>query len=333
MVKLRFEKCGGKEIVSIVVCVLSIILWFSLFFPLLFPQIQVNTVYGDANCTIVSARKVPYTCCYKSCSYCSSCSWSDRSCSYLLSASTPGSCCDGYRCCSDCCQTCESCSSGSTSSSRSCSSYSCNCYCCDSVSNLACTVHCPNCWKVVVDADYTCSSDSQCCSGVQSGMYSKDCGRDESCADQLLLQPYLQYNSTSTCYYNPDQCSQIEFLKGYTWWYWLIWAFPTLAILFLLNFWTFVGLNTKIDNWRISLMIYLAIWWVILFPLVFMVPLATVTKTDQVHHEARTGILAAAFTTMAIALGSIGVLYYSNYGFNCGRRNDFPYMAEHPYES
>jgi len=304
------------------VCVVSLILWFSLFFPLLFPQIEVNTVYGNANCTILSATKVPYLCCYKTCSVCSSCYWTDPSCSSLLATNSPGPCCDGYECCNQCCQECTSCSG--SGSSRSCTTYSCNCYCCDSVANLACNVYCPTCWQVVVQAEYTCKGNSQCCVGIQPATFVKDCGQDQSCADQFLLEPFLQYNTTSTCYYNPNQCDEIAFTKGYTWWYWLIWAFPTFALLFLLNFWTFVGLNTKFDNWRLAFVIYLFIWWVILFPLVIMLPIALATTPDQISPDAQTGILATAFSIMGISLGIIGYLLYTNYGCRwcCGSTNE-----------
>ena len=76
--------------------------------------------------------------CRKSCFGCFHCGFGDPSCSYALLHGIPGTCCDGYECCSRCCSTCSSCSG--SGKSRHCHSYSCNCHCCDFTSNQACSV-------------------------------------------------------------------------------------------------------------------------------------------------------------------------------------------------
>jgi len=293
-----------------------LILWFSLFFPLLYPQIRVNTVFLNADCLILSVTKVPYLCCYKNCFGCGICGISP-SCSSMLYQSQPGPCCDGYECCNQCCDTCQDCSSSSTDGS-SCSSYSCNCRCCLSTPDQACEIVCPTCWKVIVDLQYTCTEDNPCCEQLdpQQATTEQDCGTSESCADQYIQKPYLVVNQSTLCFFDPTNCGSVAFEKGYTWWYWLLWSFPTVVLLVLMNYWTFHGLNVWFDSWMKALIGYLLIWWVILFPLIFLVPLAEATKIDAVPTNAKTGILALAFTLMAIALGAMGFLYYRERGGN-----------------
>jgi len=125
-----------------------------------------------------------------------------------------------------------------------------------------------------------------------------------------MQKPYLEVNGTTLCFFDPTQCDQISFEKGYTWWYWFLWSFPTLSLLILMNYWTFHGLHVWLDDFKKGLMGYILIWWVILFPFVFLLPLAVATKEDAVPANAKTGVLALTFTIVAIALGGIGYLWY-----------------------
>jgi hypothetical protein len=125
-----------------------------------------------------------------------------------------------------------------------------------------------------------------------------------------MLKPYLEVNQTTTCFFDPTRCGEVEFEKGYTWWYWFIWSFPTLSILILLNYWTFVGLNTYFDDHKKALIGYLGVWWVIIFPLVFLLPISVGTRTDQVDPTSKNVVLAIAFIFMGIAMGVMGYAYY-----------------------
>lgn len=126
-----------------------------------------------------------------------------------------------------------------------------------------------------------------------------------------MAKPYLAVNQSALCYFDPTRCDQVEFEKGYTWWYWFIWGFPTLALFVLMNYWTYYGLNKWLDDQKKAIMGYLFIWWVIFFPLIFLLPIGVATKEDQVNASGKTIVLALAFSIMAIALGAIGYLWYT----------------------
>jgi len=174
-----------------------------------------------------------------------------------------------------------------------------------------CNVVCPTCWRVRVNLEYTCDENTQCCDGTpQPATKVKDCGTSELCANDYMSKPYLKLNSTSLCFYDPTRCDQVEFEKGYTWWYWFIWAFPTITLICLMNYWTYYALNKWLDDQKKALMGYLLIWWVIFFPLIFLLPLGVATKPDQVSSGGKTAVLTLAFVIMAISLGVMAFLWY-----------------------
>lgn len=302
-----YEGCSCKEITSGICCVVNLALWFVLFFTLLYPQVLVNNDYKAASCTILNTYKEPYSCCYQACeTFCASCDPSAQTCGAMLSSNLAGACCNGPKCCRTCCDTCQTCTTDSAGT-RTCSSTSCNCTCCDNTANEQCNIVCPTCWRAHVEFSYTCAAESVCCGSPVSTQLVQDCGEEEECADQFLEQANFLPNSTSTCWFNPFQCTEVDFARGYTWWYWLVWSFPTVIIVFLLNLWTFIGFNSYYNSFHRALILYLVVWWIVLFPLVFLLPLALASPADQVPQTAKNGILV--FALVLASCGVVGALF------------------------
>jgi hypothetical protein len=228
-------------------------LFFGLFFGLNFPEVRINTVYKPSVCHVENVVIVPRYCCYRSCSSCSSC-FGAQSCSAMIAQADAldpiqcdatgncpviGNCCNGYHCCRTCCSTCQSCSTSCSGSGKSkschqsCTSYSCNCYCCSSVSDQSCTVSCPRCYTVVRTVEYT---DQDFAAHI--AVLSTDFGTDLTAAQAAYDFPAK--NSTLACWYDPTDFNAVVFHQGYSWWKWLLTAFPMVSLVLFLCAFTWV---------------------------------------------------------------------------------------------
>lgn len=152
-----------------------------------------------------------------------------------------------YQCCSTCCDTCSSCSTtwdnhthvrllltnGSTWNiaagetplhaklparisrmpllssklvflwlNQATSFSSCNCSCCSDVFRLYCTVYCPVCYNVNLKVRYKTAGGN-----FERTTYSQDFRHDNNSASWFFSQHLV--NSTSPCYYNPHDFSQV----------------------------------------------------------------------------------------------------------------------------
>jgi len=138
----------------------------------------------------------------------------------------------------------------------------------------------------------------------------QDCKKDESCADAFLSAPYFALNTSVACYYDPTNCPAVAFVRGYTWWYWFLWAFPTVSLLVLMNYWTYHFFVWKLKKTLYGIMAYLFTWWFILFPLVFLLSIALATRDEQVPPASKTGVLVFALCLMGVTVIAICVLFY-----------------------
>ncbi|KAL0491620.1 hypothetical protein AKO1_010316 [Acrasis kona] len=187
-------------IIFLVFAVIFFAVWIGLFFGLNYSEIVVHETYERSICSAEGNSIGQYTCCTKTCSYCSSCSIGSMSCNSAYSSlaqNTSSSCCDGYNCCSTCCSTCTSCSG------KSCRTYSCNCYCCASVSNRLCNVRCDSCWRPTINVNVKLLDGREVASTMNN-----ECGRDYSCVNR-----YLNTYSNGTnfaCVYNPQDPKQFQ---------------------------------------------------------------------------------------------------------------------------
>ncbi|KAJ7159532.1 hypothetical protein C8R46DRAFT_371611 [Mycena filopes] len=242
-------KCFG------VLLVVSLALFFGLFFGLNYPEI-VKHGWPLTRCTVLSSEIATRYCCETSCKTgsCQTAPSGSPGCSGLVSSidsgyspsvcaanssacpTQAGSVCDGgYECCSTCCSTCQSCTSSCSNGSctQSCTSYQCNCYCCSSTNDLYCTLSCPICYDVDLQVSYS-SRD-----GVSHNVsYEQDFKKDVDKADSFFGSHTT--NSTSFCYYNPKDESQILFNVGFTAWKWGVFAaFGALPLLIALGLFAF----------------------------------------------------------------------------------------------
>ncbi|KAJ7157562.1 hypothetical protein C8R43DRAFT_402257 [Mycena crocata] len=228
--------------VASVLLALSLPLFFGLFFGLNYPEI-VHSGWPLTRCTVLASEIDSRYCCETSCSgSCASAPSGAPMCSAQISSinsdfsptacaanitscpTAPGSTCNGgYACCATCCSTCESCSTSCSGSppvcTESCTSYTCNCSCCSSVNNLSCQLSCPICYTVNVDVTYKARGVSP---SMRNTTYIQDFEKDLRAAEDFYNHHIA--NSTSFCYYNPKNGSQILFDVKMTPWKWVITA-------------------------------------------------------------------------------------------------------------
>ncbi|KAJ7768671.1 hypothetical protein DFH07DRAFT_807562 [Mycena maculata] len=226
---------------SITLLALSLPLFFGFFFGLNYPEI-VRSGWPLTRCTVLASEIDSRYCCETSCSStCASAPSGAQSCSAEISSidngyspaacasnstlcpTGPGSTCNGgYNCCSTCCSTCQSCTtscSGSPSTcTQSCTTYPCNCYCCNSTDDWACQLSCPLCYTVDVDVTYKERGSSS----TVNTTYTQDFKQDLTSAKSFFNAHIA--NSTSFCYYNPKNDSQVVFDVKMTAWKWAITA-------------------------------------------------------------------------------------------------------------
>ncbi|TFK73396.1 hypothetical protein BDN72DRAFT_761725 [Pluteus cervinus] len=250
---------------------ISLVLFFPLFFKLNYPEI-IRHGWPITRCHILQSEIIPRYCCEAQCKTdCSTAPSGAQQCSSLISSidsgfsptacaanssacpSGVGGACDGgYYCCSDCCQTCSSCTNScsgtpsicSTSCIPSCTTYTCNCYCCSSTPHQSCTLSCPSCFSVQLNLTYYTTKLA-----LESTTYTQDFKKDNTAADNFL-QAHLA-NSTSTCFYNPKDLTQVSFDVSFTAWKWAITAVFGMLPLFvcILGFTYLSGAPQKIWGW------------------------------------------------------------------------------------
>jgi hypothetical protein len=210
------------------------------------------------------------------------------------------SCCNGYHCCSTCCSTCTSCStscstssSGSKSCSQSCHTYSCNCYCCSSVANQRCDMICPRCYTVTVVVGYDLSKGDAGSGGNSSAYNSSVVIPAQSNFDEHAVvtktfksdldgakafQNSFQTNTTHQCWYDPTDYNSVVFQRGYSWWKWFLFSFPSMFLLLFLCAGTYAMIESCLlrdldsDRWKINA-VQIALWMGCLFPFLFFLPL------------------------------------------------------------
>ncbi|KAJ7092880.1 hypothetical protein B0H15DRAFT_164511 [Mycena belliarum] len=243
----------------LVLLVASLGLFFGLFFGLNYPEV-VRSGWSLTRCTVLASAIDSRYCCEKTCgNSCASAPLGAPQCAAQISSinsgfspsacaanatacpTGPGSICDGgYHCCGNCCSTCQSCSStcsGTPSTcSQSCKSYSCNCRCCSSTINWGCQLSCPVCYAVNVDVTYQTRGPG---SRAQNATYRQDFKKDLGAAQVRCTTTPLSVraltggqgffdghitNSTSFCYYDPKDGSQVRFDVKMTPWKWAITA-------------------------------------------------------------------------------------------------------------
>ncbi|TFK73397.1 hypothetical protein BDN72DRAFT_199963 [Pluteus cervinus] len=254
---------------------ISLVLFFPLFFKLNYPEI-IKHGWPLTRCHILQSKILPRYCCETQCrTDCSSAPSGAQQCSVLISSidsgfnpatcatnssacpSGVGGACDGgYYCCSNCCQTCSNCtntcstscpsssSTCSTSCIPSCTTYSCNCSCCSNTSHRSCTLSCPSCFSVQLDLTYYTTKLA-----LESTMYTQDFKKDNTAADNFFQAHPA--NSTSTCFYNSKDLTQVSFDVSFTAWKWAITAiFGMLPLLgCICGFIYLSGIPQKIWGW------------------------------------------------------------------------------------
>ncbi|KAJ7144961.1 hypothetical protein C8R43DRAFT_560941 [Mycena crocata] len=246
---------------SAILLAASLPLFFGLFFGLNYPEI-VRSGWPLTRCTVLASEIDSRYCCETSCSTsCASAPSGAQQCSAQVSSinsgfsptacaanstacpTGPGSTCNGgYHCCNTCCSTCQSCTtscSGTPSTcTQSCTSYSCNCYCCSQTNNWACQLSCPICYTVDVDVTYKARGTG---GDIHNTTYKQDFKKDLGKAESFFNQHLT--NSTSFCYYNPKDGSQILFDVKMTAWKWAITAiFGMLPLVLALGGFAFIFL-------------------------------------------------------------------------------------------
>ncbi|KAJ7639903.1 hypothetical protein B0H17DRAFT_1023283 [Mycena rosella] len=233
-------KCS--TIVLAVSLVLSLALFFGLFFKLNYPEI-VRSGWPLTRCTVLASEIDSRYCCETSCSStCASAPSGAQQCSAQISSidggfsptacaanstscpTGPGTTCNGgYVHCTICPATCSnlfcSCSGTPSTCTQSCTSYPCNCYCCSSTNNWACQLSCPICYTVDVDVTYKARGSG---SLMHNATYTQDFKKNIGAAESFFNQHIT--NSTSFCYYNPKDDSQILFDVKMTPWKWAVTA-------------------------------------------------------------------------------------------------------------
>eukprot|EP00128_Syssomonas_multiformis_P009347 Colp12_sorted_trinity150504_noHs@649 len=275
-------KLSGGASAFCLAMMIMIGLFLGLFFGLNYPEIK-RAGYTSTQCLITDKNLDQRYCCKKVCSGCSEspyglprcssvvnsvnrlydpdvCIANNRSQDYCAKPSYP--CQDGYECCSECCSTCTSCSTSCSkgSCSTSCSSYTCNCFCCSSVSERYCSVVCPTCYAVTLYLQFLVNNSTRI-----NTMYVDDTGEDFAGAQRFYSR--YEVNSTTPCFYNPDNPSDVVLDKSYTAWKWVLFSFPAFFLLVSLIILTQVTTHNAI--------ITTSIWAGLLLPLAFFLPLYT----------------------------------------------------------
>ena len=179
-----------------------------------------------------------------------------------------GPCSAGYECCHEVCDTCcdtccdETCtgsgdSESCTTSCGDCHCTDCNCYCISSVWNERCTFDCTLRFETWLKVEFTLT-DAHYHPALEGKTVTTftvdDFGADEASADTFLQRAFTQPNQTSACRYDPrgaevhpgvahiDQ-SLLYFDDmgvGYTPWKFVLLSAPSLWVILLLAFLSFV---------------------------------------------------------------------------------------------
>ncbi|KAL4262164.1 TNFR-Cys domain-containing protein [Pleurotus pulmonarius] len=229
----------------------SLGLFFGLFFGVSYPEI-VRNGWPLTTCHVLASRLDSRYCCEKVCTTgCSAVTIGAPLCSTQISlvnnAFTPSRCasdrsrcppqigqvCDGgFHCCSNCCDTCQSCKQKCSGHPRvctqSCSSYTCQCRCCFSTPRQSCTLSCPSCYSVDLTLKF---GSGRMRTKTHSATCHQDFGKNEESSKQFLNRHSV--GSSSRCFYNPQNPSQVSFDVSFTPWKWAVVSIFGIVPLFL----------------------------------------------------------------------------------------------------
>jgi len=131
----------------------------------------------------------------------------------------------------------------------------------------------------------------------------KDCGRDKSCADMYAAENAVGTNHR--CYYDPEDLSKVLCDISYTAWKWVLTAFPMASILGLLCCCSYALLSEQgyTHNPQAARGKQVMLWFGLLLPLGFFVPLAA---TPQIEDGGRVACMSIG-AVMAATGGVAGV--------------------------